>query len=133
MGYLVGTIGIVGAGMILASNDRWGENIPWSVPITILFLWLFVKYMRGAGPPSVTAAARREAISWNPLTSAQWKWAGVGCLAIFLFVPASAALTFRFVELSPGLLDRSSEIQGMPLSVAIIYIAMIALTAGVVE
>jgi membrane protease YdiL (CAAX protease family) len=50
-----------------------------------------------------------------------------------MFVPASIALTFRFIALPPGLLDRSEEIAGMPLWVAITYISMIALTAGIAE
>ena len=63
----------------------------------------------------------------------QRQWDGLGSIAIFVFVPASIALTFRFIELPPGLLDRSEEIAGMPLWVAISYISMIALTAGIVE
>ena len=103
------------------------------LPLILLFLWAFVKYFRGWGAPSATAAARREAASWKPLSKQQWQWAGLGSIAIFLFVPASVALTFRFVELPPGLLDRSEEIAGMPLWVAIVYISMIALTAGIAE
>ncbi len=132
-GYIVGFIGIFGAGAIMEANFSINEPVPWSVPLIMLFLWGYVRYFRGAGPPADTASARRYAAGWEPLSRQQWKWAGLGSTAIFLFVPASVALTFRFVELPPGLLDRSEEIAGMPIWVAISYISMIALTAGIAE
>jgi membrane protease YdiL (CAAX protease family) len=132
-GYLVGSIGILGSSALMEANFRVNEPLPWSVPLILLFLWAYVMYFKGAGWPSVTSERRRDAAAWNPLSSKQWQWAGLGGLAIFVFVPASLALTFRFIPLPPGLLDRSEEIAGMPLWVAIAYISMIALTAGIAE
>jgi membrane protease YdiL (CAAX protease family) len=132
-GFVVGSIGIFGSSAIMEANFEVNEPLPWSVPLIVLFLVAYVFYFKGAGAPSSTAMARREASGWASLSRLQWKWAGLGSFAIFLFVPASVALTFRFVPLPPGLLDRSEEIAGMPLWVAITYISMIALTAGVAE
>jgi membrane protease YdiL (CAAX protease family) len=132
-GYAVGMVGISGSSAIMEANFAVSEPLPWSVPLILFFLSAYVIYFRGAGWPSVTSKARREAAGWEALSKQQWQWAGLGSIAIFVFVPASIALTFRFIELPPGLLDRSEEIAGMPLWVAIAYISIISLTAGIVE
>ncbi len=129
----VAYLGLIGTNVLFDLNDSILPDFPWSAFAVILFLVIYVAYLKGWGWPGITSEYRKDAISWNKLNKEQWKWGALCVLIAFIFVPASIAVSFRFVEISPDIIDRSAEIAGMPLWVALAYIIALSASAGVWE
>lgn len=132
-GMVIAFIGLLATETLFDLNKQYWASFQWSSFAVILFFILFVQYFRGRWWPQATKTIRSEAMTWNPLSANQWKWAGLCTLATFVFVPASAAFSFRFIELPPDALDRSAEIVGMSLPAACLYIMALSVSAGVWE
>lgn len=132
-GTFVAAVGILGPSALMQYNMSTTPEMPWSVPVTLVYLTLFVWYFRGRGWPHASSLARERAMAWNKITPAEWKWAGVGGLAIFLFLFASLALTYRFVALPPELINGTGTFSEFPIWIAFSYILAISVGAGVVE
>ncbi len=130
---IVGYAGLLPTNYLFDLNDRLLVDYPWSALAVILFFVCYVAYLAGWGWPEATSLARKEAMSWHRLTRVQWLPALCCMLAAFIFVPASAAVSFRFIEISPGILDRSGEIAGMPFWVALSFITALSVSAGIWE
>lgn len=131
--FVVGFIGLLATELLFSLNDEVLINIPWSPLAVILFFILYVQYFRGRWWPKSTSEMRAQAMGWNGLSPKQWKWASICVVATFVFVPASAAFSFRFFELPPGMLDRSAEVVGMPIWEASLYIITLSISAGIWE
>src|SRR4030095_7900301 len=68
--------------MLLAEwNLRLLVNWPWAVLPTALYLYLYWKYLNGAGWPQTTAALRRASLRANRLSGEVW---GMSVFAGFL-------------------------------------------------
>ena len=88
-GLLVATAGTGPWALLVSANLRHASAVPWAVPPTALYLWLFWRYVRGAGWPRSTADARRECSRVRPLPDDVWSAAliagVVGIAAVLLF------------------------------------------------
>jgi hypothetical protein len=60
VGMLVQILGIVPIFLLLQTNVQMGDQIPWTLPLGLIYLFLFVNFLRGKGWPAAGAASRRE-------------------------------------------------------------------------
>jgi membrane protease YdiL (CAAX protease family) len=133
LGVLVAWIGLTATNWLFAANDDLWPNAPWSAVAVVLFFWVYIQYFSGRWWPHQTAEARRRVMGWRHLSMREWRYAAIAGVAMFVYVPSSVALSFRFMNLSPDILDRSSEISGMPLWIAMSFIVALSISAGVWE
>jgi membrane protease YdiL (CAAX protease family) len=88
-GALVASAGTLPWSFLVSANLKHLSSLPWAVPVTALYLWLFWRYMRGSWWPSSTSEFRRMSCRANNLSSDVWGAsiiAGIlGLIAIILF------------------------------------------------
>ena len=91
-GLLVVVFGALGWSVLFVATNRLTPSIPWAsgpafVVVGGLYLWLYWRYLGGAGWPHSTAEARRKNRRGNRLSGAVWAWSlGAGALAILSYV-----------------------------------------------
>jgi len=130
IGMLITFAGSIPRSLLFLANLRILPQFPWAVPVTMLYLWLFWRYLNGAGPPVETAQERKQSLRANPLPARVWSWSLIaGVLALVALVLA-LRLANRFVALPAQTLpDLASVPQGT--IVALLLIA--APAAGIIE
>ena len=70
--------GIAGHPALAGWNGRVLVGVPWAIAPMALFLWLYWRYLNGAGWPRLTAQLRRTSLRANRLSSEVW---GISLLA----------------------------------------------------
>src|SRR5438105_14163709 len=89
---LVAIAGTIPRNIIFAANLRYYPIVPWAVPLTAVYLWLFWRYLNGAGPRESTAKERRTSLRANRVSGRVWVWSlltgglGIGALVLALRV-----------------------------------------------
>lgn len=128
-----GALAVVGTtpwAILVALNSRHWPAVPWAVPPTALYLWLFWRYVRGEGWPGSTSEARRVNGRANPLPGEVWGAAlfagGLGLVALVLF----QTVMNRLVTLPAQPADDLRQVPAMTL---IPWLLMSAAVAGIVE
>lgn len=112
------------------ANLRYLPALPWSVPPTLLWLWLFWRYARGEGWPRSTSEARRTNLRANHFSEDAW---GAALLAGMLGLAGVVLLLRvmnRIVTVPQQQLPDLSRVPGITL---LMILAMSALVAGIVE
>jgi membrane protease YdiL (CAAX protease family) len=88
VGMLVVAAGTIPRNILFLANLRYYASVPWAVPVSAVLLWLFWRYLNGAGPPESTARQRHEGLRANRISAGAWIWsliAGVlGLVALVL-------------------------------------------------
>ena len=88
-GLLVVLAGTLPRNLLFLANLHYFATIPWAVPVSAAYLYLFWRYVGGAGPPESTAQQRREALGANRISARVWIWSLVaGTLGIVALVLA---------------------------------------------
>ena len=130
-GLAVATAGTLPWAALVAANIKYKPALPWAVPITAVYLWLFWRYVRGEGWPQSIAAARRERSRANAIPADLWGpalFAGVlGLLSVLLL----QGVLSRVVAL-----PRQRDLDGVsryPVHAVLLWVLMSAVVAGVVE
>lgn len=130
VGMLVMIAGTMPRNLLFAANLRYFAGVPWAVPLTAVYLWLFWRWLDGAGPPEETAAARREGLRANRLPGRVWAWAlvagGLGIAALVL----ALRVANRLVVLPE---QRLPDLSGIPTVTVVSLLLFAAPVAGVVE
>jgi membrane protease YdiL (CAAX protease family) len=129
-GLLVATAGTLPWAVLVSFNLRYWSGVPWAVPPTALYLWLFWRYVRGEGWPRSTAETRRANCRANSLSEEALGAAliagvlGLGALMTLLGVLG------RMVSLPPQRIDDFSRV---PLVTLVCWLIMSAVVAGIAE
>ena len=129
-GLAVAGVGTTPWAVLVNANTKHWPGIPWAVVPTAFYMWLFWRYMRGAGWPSSTAEARRMSFRANPLPSEVWGKAllagvlGLASLVLFMRVMN------RLVRLPA---QQAPDVSHLPLATLFAYLLMSAIVAGVAE
>lgn len=130
IGMLVAFAGTIPRNLIFAANLRYYAGAPWAVPLTAVYLWLFWRFLKGAGTPESTAEERRASLRANRVSGRVWAWAltagGLGIVALVL----ALRVANRLVELPQQQLPDLSQV---PNVTALSLLLMAAPVAGVVE
>jgi membrane protease YdiL (CAAX protease family) len=130
IGMLVAFAGTIPRNLIFEANLRLFPEVPWAVPVTAAYIWLFWRYLNGDGPPDSTRAARRSGLRSRPLPGLVWAWALLaGVLGIAALVLA-LRLANRLVTLPPQTLAGFESTP--PLTVIALLLAA-APIAGIIE
>src|SRR5215831_19370635 len=88
IGMLVMLAGTIPRNLFFAANLRHEPGFPWAIPVTFVYVWLFWRYLAGAGPPQSTSHYRRSMLRANRLPPQVWWWAlvsgSLGIAVLFL-------------------------------------------------
>ena len=88
IGTLVLIVGTIPRNLAFAANLRFYPSLPWAVPLTVVYLWFFWRYLGGAGPPESNALARRTSLRAHSVPASVWMWAllagGLGIVSLVL-------------------------------------------------
>ena len=99
LGLLVMAVTTVPWSVLAYGNLRLSPGIPWSIPLTALYLTVILAYLNGSGPPASTKAFRHESMRIRWLTGAEWRWSliagGLSVLALWLTYAALGNLASR--------------------------------------
>jgi membrane protease YdiL (CAAX protease family) len=129
-GLAVAAAGTTPWALLVSANSTHASAVPWAVPPTALYLWLFWRYVRGAGWPRSTAEARRASCRANSLPEEVWGtalFAGVlGLVAVLLL----QGVMSRLVTLPQ---QQTLDVSQYPLLTVLLWVVMGSLVAGVVE
>lgn len=130
IGILVAMAGTIPRNLLFAVNLRYHAEVPWAIPLVAAYLWLFWRYLQGAGPPASTATLRREGLRAHRVAGRVWTWAllagGLGIAALVL----ALKLVNRMIALPAQTLPDLSQVP--PLTVLSLLLAA-APIAGVIE
>lgn len=130
IGGVVATAGTGPWALLSWANLKYFPSVPWSIPPTALYLWLFWRYVGGAGWPRSTADIRRASLRANRLSDDVWGaalFAGLlGLVAVVLLLRVMS----RLVVVPRQQLPDSSQI---PFVTLLAMLLMSAVVAGVAE
>ena len=97
VGLAITFLGSIPRSALFLMNLRLFPQFPWAVPVTVLYLWFFWRYLDGSGPPEDNSKERRRALRANRVSARVWFWSLVtGALAIVGLVLA-LRLANRFI------------------------------------
>ncbi len=133
LGFAVLVIGSSVSGALMLANLMLAPVLPLFFPATVLWLWLFWRYVRGDGWPRSTSVRRRELLRVRKLSPHAWGWAlvagGLGIAAVM----GIAFVTYRFAALPDAAYRAPFAVAALPIWTLVSVFAAIALTAAVVE
>jgi len=99
VGTLVVMAGTIPRNLAFAANFRLLSQVPWAVPVMVVYLWWFWRYLSGVGPPDDTQDFRRQSLRAHSVSRRAWTWSlvagGLGLVALV----AALRLVNRLVEL----------------------------------
>lgn len=130
LGMAVMLAGTVPRNLLFAANLKFYAAFPWAVPLVAIYLFVFWRYLGGAGPPATTAAFRREALRARRIGLRAWIWSlAAGLLGIVALV-AALHVANRLVVLPAQALP---DLSAVPPSTVLALLIAAAPVAGVVE
>ena len=130
IGMFVVIAGTIPRNLVFAANLRYYASVPWAVPVTAVYLWVFWRYLKGAGPPESTAEQRRTSLRANRVSRHVWAWALLaGGLGIVVLVLALRVAN-RLVALPSQQLPDLTQV---PEVTVLSLLLMAAPVAGIVE
>lgn len=97
VGEIVATVGGFLPELFILGNLKLSPTVPWLLPATAVWLWLFWQYLNGKGWPRSTSQARRRALRARPISSKVWRWS---LLAGGLGIVSAIGLSFVTVRLA---------------------------------
>ena len=133
LGFLALAIGGAVSGALMFSNLQLAPNLPLFLPATILWLWLFWRYVRGDGWPRSLSERRRNLLRARKLSSRAWGWSLVAGGLALAAVMAIAFMTYRFAALPDAAYRAPFSVASFPPWTLVSIFAAVALTAAVVE
>ena len=124
--------GVAGHRGLVGWNLAVAAQIPWAAAPMALYLWLYWRYLGGAGWPRATSEARRLGLRARHVSGAAWGLALIGGLVgLAASLPLTAIMGRLFVL--PHEAERTMAPAGMPPATVVVLLIMSAIVAGVVE
>jgi len=133
LGFVALVIGGSVAGALMFANLRLAPALPLFLPATVLWLWLFWRYVKGDGWPPSTSDRRRDLLRARNLSPRAWGWALVAGGLSLAAVMGIAFITYRFGALPDAAYQAPFEVVSLPPWTLVSVFAALALTAAVVE
>jgi membrane protease YdiL (CAAX protease family) len=132
IGNLVTSIGGLGALFIFA-NLKLFPRIPWLLPATAAWLWVFWRYVNGAGWPRATREARRRDLRASPLPARVWGWSLLAGSVGMVSVLGLAFLTPRLAEIPRDAFKLPLDFSAYPWWMVVSILLAISVVSGVTE
>lgn len=133
LGFLILVIGGWLSGALMFANLKLAPTLPLFFPVTVLWLWLFWRYVRGDGWPRSTSDGRRDLLRARMLSPRVWGWALVAGGFALAAVMGIAFMTYRFAVLPDAAYRSPFDVAALPPWTLVSIFAALALTAAVVE
>ena len=131
-GAVVAAAGIVPWSILAGLNLRVFVRVPWAIVPMALYLWLYVKYLGGAGWPRETAQFRRASLRANAVPGEVWGMSlFAGMLGFAALLPLLRIMN-RLVRL-PAEAQPIVTPPQMPFVTTFLLLVMASIVAGVVE
>jgi membrane protease YdiL (CAAX protease family) len=119
--------------LFLLANLKLTPSVPWLLPATLGWLWLFWRYAAGRGWPQGTAESRRLLLRGNRLPGRVWGWAllagGLGIAS----VTGLAFLTPRLSAIPRDAFKLPFDLSSYPPWTILSILLAISAVAGVLE
>jgi membrane protease YdiL (CAAX protease family) len=130
-GGLVAALGTLPWAVLVSLNIKYWSAVPWAVPPTALYLWLFWRYaVRGTGWPGSTADSRRTLARANPVRDEMWGLAIVAGLLGLVVVLLLQTVMSRLVAIPQ---QQDIDPSKYPAATVLLWVVMSALVAGITE
>ena len=129
-GLVLAAAGTMPWALLVSANTKHWSSVPWAVPPTALYLWLFWRYARGAWWPRATAESRRANCRANRLPDEVWGMALLAGMLGLVFVVLLQGVLQRLVALPQ---QRDIDPSKFPLPTVLAWVLMSAIVAGVAE
>lgn len=133
IGFVALILGGSVSGALMLANLKLAPTLPLFFPATVLWLWLFWRYVRGDGWPRSTSARRRDGLLCRTPSARVWVWALVAGGLALAAVMGIAFVTYRFAELPEAAYRAPFDVAAFPPWTLVSVFAALALTAAVVE
>jgi membrane protease YdiL (CAAX protease family) len=133
VGYIVVQIGGLPPAIFLLGNLKLFPLVPWLLPATLVWLWLFWRYCDGHGWPRSTAEARRRDLRARPLSGPEWFWSLLAGSLGMICVDAIAFLTPRLAEIPREAFRLPLDLSVYPWWTLAAILISISAVAGVIE
>lgn len=133
VGFVVLMLGGSVSGALMFANLKLAPTLPLFFPATVLWLWLFWRYVRGDGWPRNTSDRRRDWLLGRMPSPRVWVWALVAGGLALAAVMGIAFMTYRFAALPDAAYRAPFDVASFPPWTLVSVFAAVALTAAVVE
>lgn len=124
--------GIAGHAALAGWNGRVFVVVPWAIVPMAVYLWLYWRYLKGAGWPRSTTPLRRTSLRANALSSDVWGMSLLaGLIGLATLLPLTRILG-RLMTL-PADAEPITTPPHMPFVTMFFLVAMASIVSGVVE
>jgi membrane protease YdiL (CAAX protease family) len=128
-GFVVFGIFQAGAGALFVINLEVLPQVPWSLPLGLVYLWLVFQFFNGRWGTAGSSEARRQSMRARRLGPGERLPAFGAGLAVMLFFIATTIMSYRLVVI-PG---DELPIDGLPWWTVYSILILISVVAGVGE
>ncbi|HEY0555710.1 MAG TPA: CPBP family intramembrane glutamic endopeptidase [Thermoanaerobaculia bacterium] len=130
---IITDLGALPPAVLMMANLRFLPSVPWLLPATALWLWLFWSWLNGAWWPQATAKSRRRDLRARPVSARVWRWSllagGLGVVSCMAF----SLLLARFAGVSRDAYKLPVDFASLPPWTVLSILLAISVSAGVVE
>ena len=130
---LIADIGGLLPDLFMVANLKLSPSIPWLLPATALWLWIFWRYLNGEGWPRSTAESRRRDLRARPLSGMVWFWSLLAGGLAMVRVISLSFLTTRLANLPRDAFKLPIDLSHYPIWTTASVLFTISAVAGVVE
>lgn len=130
---LIVDIGGLPPDLLLFGNLKFLPTIPWCLPLTCVWLWMFWMYLGGRGWPRANSAARRRDLRARRLPWRIWSWTLLAGGLGMLCVVGVSFLTLRLADLPAEAYRLPVDLSRYPIWTIVAALLSVSLVAGVVE
>jgi len=132
LGYLVAGIGSL-SDLLIFANLKFLPRIPWLLPVTAIWLWVYWRYANGSWWPQSTSEERRLLANAGPVPRQVWIWSMIAGGLSFVSVLAVGFITPRLAEIPRDAFKLPIDFSAYPSWMVISIILAISVIAGVAE
>ena len=130
---LIADIGGLLPDLFMVANLKFSPSIPWLLPATALWLWIFWRYLNGEGWPRSTAESRRRDLRARPLSGTVWFWSLLAGGLAMVSVVSFSFLTVRLANLPRDAFKLPIDLSHYPIWTTVSVLLAISAVAGIVE
>lgn len=133
LGFTVMSVGVFAWQILARFNVLASPSIPWSTPVTAVFLWAYFRYFSGTWWPGSTQSFRRTCLRANPIESRMRSTVVATAVAGLGFTLSLHFLSLRLIDLPPDALSFTPKGLDIPWWTLWVSVVMASIVAGVCE
>jgi membrane protease YdiL (CAAX protease family) len=130
---LIASIGGLPPELFMIGNLKLSPSIPWLLPATALWLWIFWRYLNGEGWPRSTAESRHRDLRAHPLSGTVWFWSLLAGGLAMVSVVSFSFFTARLANLPRDAFKLPIDLSHYPIWTMASVLLAISAVAGIVE